>query len=73
MSLYTDLIDAGIPVSNWQSDLYCPVTPLTRELIKKHDKRATTFKNQVEGGLWYDVPFAFDPFWERRGFDVGAA
>lgn len=70
MSLYTDLIDAGIPVSNWQSDLYCPVNETTTTLVKKHGKSVRTFKNQVEGGLWYDVPFAFDPFWERRGFSM---
>lgn len=68
MSLYTDLIEAGQPVSNHESDLYCPVNDTTRALIKKHGiTTATTFRNQVEGGLWFDVPFMFDPFWERRG------
>jgi hypothetical protein len=66
MTLYTDLIEAGQPVSNWQSDLYCPVNSATRELLNKHQLKATVFKNRVEGGLWYDVPFQFDPFWERR-------
>lgn len=66
MSLYTDLIAAGIPVSNWQSDLYCPNTPEARALIKKHGLKGTPFKNQAEGGIWLDVPFQFDPFWERR-------
>lgn len=66
MSLYTDLVEAGIPVSSWQSDLYCPVNELTAALIKEHGKFATTFINQVEGGRWYEVAFAFDPFWERK-------
>ncbi len=67
MSLYTDLIEAGQPVSNWQSDLYTPVNATTRALLKKHGiTTATTFKNRVEGGIWYDVPFMFDPFWEER-------
>ncbi len=72
MSLYTDLLEAGQPVSNWQSDLYCPVNDVTRALLKKHNiTTATTFianttlKNKVEGDLWYDVPFMFDPFWDR--------
>ena len=67
MSLYTDLIEAGQPVSSHYSDLYTPVNDVTRALMKKHDKRPTTFINQVEGGLWYDVPFAFDPYWEKKG------
>lgn len=66
MSLYTDLIAAGQPVSNWQSDLYCPVNDVTRALIKKHGLKASAFNNRVEGGLWFDVPFQFDPFWESR-------
>lgn len=67
MSLYTELMDAGVPVSNWQSDLYCPVNDTTRELLKKHNiKTATIFVHQVEGGLWFDVPFMYEPFWEKR-------
>jgi len=66
MSLYTDLIEAGIPVANHYSDLYFPVTEQTRELVKKHKVRADKFKNQVEGGFWYDVFGAFDPYWEGR-------
>lgn len=66
MSLYTDLIEAGQPVANHYSDLYCPVNNTTRALINKHKATATIFRNQVEGGLWFDVPFMFDPFWEKR-------
>lgn len=66
MSLYTDLKEAGQPVANWQSDLYTPVNPVTKALIDKHKSFHSTFINQVEGGLWYDVAFAFDPFWEAK-------
>jgi hypothetical protein len=43
MSLYSELIEAGIPTSNYYSDLYFPITD----------------------GWWYDVPFAYLPYWER--------
>ena len=67
MSLYTDLIEAGQPVSNRHSDLYCPVNEVTRSLLKKHGvTMASTFINQVEGGAWFDVPFMFDPYWEGK-------
>lgn len=67
MSLYTDLIEAGQPVSNWQSDLYCPVNEVTRALLKKHNiTTATIFTSQIDGNSWYDVPFQHDPFWEKR-------
>lgn len=67
MSLYTDLIGAGQPVSNWQSDLYCPVNEVTRALLKQHDKKATAFKSKIDQKLWFEVPFAYDPYWEKRG------
>ena len=81
-SLYDECVKRGIPMSNHESDLYIPVTAETQELIKHfstshcHKKPATdmrhgerqynTFVNQVEGGLWFDVAFAFLPWWEQR-------
>jgi hypothetical protein len=58
----------GIPFSNHSSDLYIPVTPETRELISqyKFQQNVTTFWNEVDGGRWYDIPFAYDPWWEAR-------
>lgn len=75
MSLYQDCVQRGIPVQSHASDLYIPVTEETRALLKTHGKTATTFTNQVEGGLWYDVPFAFEPWWEAKGklFSKGGA
>lgn len=69
MSLYTELIEAGVPVSNWQSDLYFPRTVKTAEILRRHPlqkQSATIFRSQIDGSLNYDVPFAFDPFWEKR-------
>lgn len=66
MSLYADLIEAGQPVSNHYSDLYTPVNEVTRELVKKHGLKASIFTSQIDGKPWYDAPFAFDPYWEKR-------
>lgn len=66
MSIFQDVKAAGIQFSSHESDLYIPVTPETMELLKKHGLYAETFTNQVEGGRWYDVPFAYEPFWEAR-------
>lgn len=70
MSLYTDLVAAGIEVSNWQSDLYFPVTEEAREILSRHPLQkanATTFTCQITRQRHYDVPFAYDPYWEARG------
>jgi len=64
-TLYQICTEEGIPTKNHYSDLYIPVTPRTRELVKGY--HAHVFTNAVEGGAWFDVPFAFDPYWDARG------
>lgn len=66
MSLYTDLVAAGQEVSNWQSDLYVVATEKSLEIIREHKASKSAFKSQVDGRLMYEVPFAFDPFWNSR-------
>ena len=65
-SLYAECVELGIPTQNHASDLYIPANEQTRALLAKHGHRAQTFKNNVEGGLWFDVPFAYVPFWESK-------
>ena len=68
-NLYEAIKKAGIQIQNHYSDLYFPVTPESVAILAQYPaaKRiATTFTNQVEGGLWYEVPFAFRPYWEER-------
>ncbi len=65
-SLYQECLECKIPMANHASDLYIPANEDTIHLLKKHNKHASTFINAVEGGLWFDVPFAFDPWWEAK-------
>ena len=65
MGLYKDVVALGIPHTNHYSDLYLPNTDQVRGLLKKHDKRGSPFQNQVEGGTWLDVPFAYEPYWDE--------
>lgn len=69
MSLYEALMAAGIPVDNHESDLYAPDTPQVREILARYpisQSNTRRFINQVEGGQWLDIPFAFDPWWIKR-------
>ena len=67
MSLYTDLIAAGVEVSNWQSDLYAPVNGTVKAILAKYPGQSkSVFRSQIDGKLWYDFAFAYDPFWEQR-------
>ena len=66
-TIYTDLVAAGQPVGNHESDLYTPVNAVTIDLLRKHGiKTATTFRHQTTREFWFDIPFAFDPYWQAR-------
>lgn len=67
-SLYQALLAAGATLASHESDLYTPVTEASRALVEKHRARGSvsTFRNNQDGTLWYDIPFAYEPFWVRR-------
>jgi hypothetical protein len=71
-NIYEEAKKLGVEMDHHQSDLYIPVTPETRELVCRYKSRAnvTTFKNQLTKNkffheLWYDIPFAYSPFWDK--------
>lgn len=66
MSLYTELLAENVPIANYRSDLYCLKTEKSIELIKKYGLRYTCFTSQIDGKLWLDVPFQYDPFWDNK-------
>jgi hypothetical protein len=69
MSLYTTLIEAGVECGNWQSDLYFPANETTQKILADFPKEkaiAKTFKSEIDGQRNYEVPFAFDPYWEKK-------
>lgn len=65
-SLYKDLVRARIPIDHHESDLYVLDTPQARETIKKYGYKFETFKSNLDGKRWIDVPFAYEPFWEKK-------
>ena len=67
-SLYDRAIEQGLEMGCHESDLYLKVTPESKELIKNYSYRpnVTTFISQIDKALWYDIPFAYQPFWEKR-------
>ena len=64
-SLYKDLVRAKIPTDHHESDLYVLDTPEARETIKKYGYKFKTFTSCSDGKRWIDVPFAYEPFWEK--------
>ena len=72
-SLYEQLQAAGVDCSNWQSDLYFPVTDQTREIVRQClangtiQSRPGIFRSNIDGRLMFDAAFQFDPYWQERG------
>lgn len=63
--LYQELVKRGIPIDSHQSDLYFPVTEETRSLVENYAFRGLVTTFYSKGERWYDVPFAYLPFWEN--------
>ena len=61
-TFYQEVIEAGIICDNHFSDLYIPKNEETTKLLKKCNKVGYPFIDQITGAWWYDVPFAYDPF-----------
>ncbi|GAB1376868.1 hypothetical protein MASR1M48_17200 [Lactococcus petauri] len=68
-TIHQQLKDAGITTfAGHFSDLYVPVNEVTTKIIDgyKYKKSVTKFINRVQGGLWYDIPFAHDDYYKKR-------
>ena len=66
MTVYEQMIEANIPTDHRESDLYVKATPEARAILTASGRSFSPFINHVEGEIWYDVPFAYDPFWDNR-------
>lgn len=71
MSIYKEMVEAGVENSSHESDLYVPVNMVTTQLVEayEHKNNVTMFTSNIDGKRWYDIPFAFDPYWESKGFN----
>ena len=67
MTIYEQLVAAGVPIDNHESDLYAKVTLESEKIVRESRLlNVRKFINQIDGTVWYDIPFAYDPFWEKR-------
>lgn len=68
MDLYDECIKRGLKIDSHCSDLYIEITEESRELISTYEHRGsvTAFKSNIDGSRWYDVPFAYSPYWDKR-------
>lgn len=69
-SIYQKAVEA-LPhqdIDHHESDLYLRKTSESERLIMEYKFRSnvTVFRDAIENALWYEIPFAYDPFWENR-------
>ena len=66
MTQYKKLVAEGIETANHCSDLHFPVTERTKEILREYpDAKPIMFLNQITKTTWFQVNFAYDPFWVR--------
>ncbi len=62
-SIYTEALALGVTIDHHESDLYLPKTQSTISLVQKHGKTDNATVFMFQGVEWYDIPFAYDPYW----------
>lgn len=68
-NLYETLKAAGCKLDSHESDLYVEATPDAKAILLTFPIERTVariFKNNLDGKMWYDVPFAYEPWWDAR-------
>ena len=70
--LYTAILEVTTPAErdHYCSDLYIKDSPDVRNILYryKYFSCVTTFRDQADPrrALWYDIPFAYLPYWEGK-------
>jgi len=65
-SIWAEVVARGIPYDTHESDLYIPVNDETRALVRGSGRSYTVFFSSMDHKMWYDIPFAYEPWWEKR-------
>jgi hypothetical protein len=55
-----------LEIASHYSDLYLKQSPLATQLVKDYTYSAqvSTFLSAIDGVVWYDIPFAYTPYWD---------
>jgi hypothetical protein len=71
-TLFQELTAAGCEIGNHESDLHVKVCEKALIIIVDHVllpgstlQMPSKFASNMDGEMWWDIPFAYDPFWQR--------
>lgn len=67
-NIYEKVIELNIEFSAYCSDLYIPVNETTIKLVNDYEFKSnvTKFKSNIDSKPWFDIPFAYQPYWTKR-------
>ena len=66
MTIHEQLKAAGVPLDSHESDLYAKATPEAARIVSECAYKENVTAFQSNGETWYDIPFAYDPWWENH-------
>ena len=68
MEIHQELKEANVELDHYESDLYALKCPESEAIIERYVFKSdvSIFKSEIDGRLWYEIPFAFLPYWEGR-------
>jgi hypothetical protein len=64
-TLYDECLEAGFDLDHHESDLYIKDCQAVRTLLNQRGREFTQFTSQVDGKIWLDVTFAYQPYWDK--------
>ena len=69
-SIYKKAVELmnGEEIAHHESDLYLKKNEVSTNLLSSYQFRynVRTFVSNIDRTVWFDIPFAYDPFWERK-------
>ena len=63
-TLYEECVEAGFDLDHHESDLYIKDCQAARTLLNQYGRQFTRFVSQIDGHRWWDVPVAYQPYWD---------
>jgi len=66
-----ELLKLGIKeeeIGSWCSDLHVLKNEISTKFIDeyRYKQNVTTFRSQIDGLIWYDIPFAYVEYYSKR-------
>lgn len=56
----------GVEIDHHEFDLYAKVTPVSEYIIDQYEYKGNVTRFHSGLDTWFEIPFAFDPFWKDK-------